>query len=98
MPGTSTVVRRFPLNFEIKSSAIGHVKNEHLIQQISGFMRSALQNFPIPFAGADFAVDREGLLWRIELNSFPSFRFFIRNCGRKPVNALYAFGADAASL
>lgn len=59
------------------------------IAAIDNLLKPIWSTLPVPFVGADVAVDQAGSWWLIELNSAPSFNFFIRDCGPQEVEKLY---------
>lgn len=64
-------------------------RNEETLGAIVEFMRPAFDEIRIPFVGADIAIDLNENWWLIELNSAPSFNFFMRDCGTEIVEELY---------
>lgn len=56
---------------------------------IGKFMQPIWDVLPTAFVGADVALDLNGELWLIELNSAPAFNFFIQDCGVEKVEMLY---------
>jgi len=76
-----------PLHWE--SSRAIRVEDEALLKAMSDFVLPALQAVGMTYGGIDLALDAEGTLWCIELNSSPGFDVFIRHCGDEAVVALF---------
>ncbi len=66
-----------PLHWE-GAKAI-QITDQKIIAEIEKFIEPIFFKLPIPYAGLDIAIDRDQKYWLIEINSHPSYKYFILN-------------------
>jgi glutathione synthase/RimK-type ligase-like ATP-grasp enzyme len=59
------------------------------LARLSHWVMPCFQQYSIPYAGVDVAIDPQGVYWILELNSAPGFHFLVRDGGRATVEHLY---------
>jgi len=66
-----------------------HVTRSDVFDEMRSFLLPISESTCLNFGGLDVAVDTHGQWWLIEINSAPSFSYFIRDNGDMQVVALY---------
>jgi carbamoylphosphate synthase large subunit len=72
-----------------KKNTASEIKDSNLLNKIQKFVSPILQKINIGFCGLDIAIDKNGNLNLIELNSQPSFDYFMKYNGEDRIVGLY---------
>jgi hypothetical protein len=76
-----------PLHWDGAKTVV--VSNDNTLGQITKLVYTVNSRLPIGFAGLDLAIDQNGKLWLIEINSRPGFDLFVRDNGKDKIVAMY---------
>lgn len=66
------------------------ISDQNLIEKMQKIVSELYKAFPINYAGLDIIMDDGGKLWLIEINSDPSYSFFIRDNGEETIINLFS--------
>ena len=56
-----------------------HITDADLISRIESFSQPIFSAIPITYTGLDIILDKQGILWLLEINSSPSYRSYIQH-------------------
>jgi len=76
-----------PLHWQGAKTVV--VSDDNILGQITKLVHTVNSHLPIGFAGLDLAIDQNGKLWLIEINSRPGFDLFVRDNGKDKIVAMY---------
>jgi glutathione synthase/RimK-type ligase-like ATP-grasp enzyme len=65
------------------------IGDRDLLDSLAGFLQPLHENSLLMYGGLDVIRDRDGAWWLLEVNSAPSFTYFIRDNGNERVLELY---------
>lgn len=75
-----------PLHYEnAKAVLVDEEKEKDLLSQLKIFINPIFSKLNVQYAGLDVALDESGHLYLFELNSRPSFDYFIRDNGAQKI-------------
>lgn len=72
-----------PLHWEGAKAV--HITDMGLIDTLEKFTYPIYENLDLEYAGFDIAIDKQGKMWLIEINSQPQIEIFVRDNGLQPV-------------
>ncbi len=76
-----------PLHWEGSKAIL--IQDSDLKNKLENFIEPIYENFDLGYGGLDIIIDEDNQFWLIEINSSPSFWYFVRDNGEEEVVSLY---------